>query len=107
MNEPRSAEDDVPPRPRRDAPVPPPWYEEVRPTPLSEKAQEEARHAVRVWRIVAVVVAVFLVIAAVDVARALMALDEEHRYTFTFSLFYAALIQIGGWWFVGWAFTRR
>lgn len=108
MDEPWSAEnDDVPPRPRRDAPIPPPWYEEVAPTPLSEKAHEEARRAVRIWRIVGLVVAVFLIIYAINVVLAYVALSEESRFEITFAAFYAVLIQIAGWWFVSWAVTRR
>lgn len=108
MDEPWSAENDpVPPPPRRDAPIPPPWYQEVASTPLSEKAHEEARRAVRIWRIVGLVVAVFLISYAINVISAYVALSEESRFEITFAAFYAALIQIAGWWFVGWALTRR
>lgn len=108
MDEPWSAEnDDVPPPPRRDAPVPPPWYREVAPTPLSESAHVEAKRAVGVWRIIGLVVAACLISYAIGLIGTYTRLSADGRVGFTFSLFYAALIHIAGWWFVGWTMTRR
>lgn len=108
MDEPWSAENDpVPPPPRRDTPTPPPWYREVAPTPLSKQADVDDKRAVRIWRIIALIVAAFLISQVIGLIVTYGTLSDEGRVEFTFSLFYAVLIQIAGWWFVGWALTRR